>query len=159
MPTRMLPPEPHLDHLKHQAKKLLQARATRAPMALQRIREFHPRFARSSDAEIHGAGFTLSDAQLAIAREYGFRSWARLRAYVRDPDPVRMSGPQHERIGDPVFRRAVDLMDAGDVDGLRAHLRSHPDLVRKHVELEGGNYFQHPTLLEFVAENPIRHGS
>jgi hypothetical protein len=26
------------------------------------------------------------------------------------------------------------------------------------VEFEGGNYFRNPTLLEFVAENPVRHG-
>jgi ankyrin repeat protein len=27
------------------------------------------------------------------------------------------------------------------------------------VVFEGGNYFQNPTLLEFVAENPVRHGT
>jgi len=27
------------------------------------------------------------------------------------------------------------------------------------VTFEGGNYFRHPTLLEFVAENPVRHGT
>jgi len=63
-----------------------------------------------------------------------------------------------ERIQDPVFRRAVDLLDAGDVEGLRAHLRAHPNLVQQRVVIEGGNYFQNPSLLEFVAENPIRHG-
>jgi hypothetical protein len=31
--------------------------------------------------------------------------------------------------------------------------------VRQHVVFEGGNYFRNPTLLEFVAENPIRHGT
>jgi ankyrin repeat protein len=31
-------------------------------------------------------------------------------------------------------------------------------LVHQHVIFEGGNYFQNPSLLEFVAENPIRHG-
>ena len=32
-------------------------------------------------------------------------------------------------------------------------------LVRERVTFEGGNYFRHPTLLEFVAENPVRHGT
>ena len=63
-----------------------------------------------------------------------------------------------ERIQDPAFRRAVDLLDAGDVEGLRAHLRAHPNLVQQRVVFEGRNYFQNPSLLEFVAENPIRHG-
>jgi len=44
------------------------------------------------------------------------------------------------------------------VEGLREHLRTHPNLVHERVAFEGGNYFQNPALLEFVAENPIRHG-
>jgi hypothetical protein len=42
---------------------------------------------------------------------------------------------------------------------LREHLKRHPKLVLQHVEFEGGNYFHSPTLLEFIAENPIRHGT
>jgi hypothetical protein len=53
----------------------------------------------------------------------------------------------------------VDLLDAGNVEALRAHLNEHPNLVYQHVVLEGGNYFRSPTLLEFIAENPIRHGT
>jgi hypothetical protein len=48
-------------------------------------------------------------------------------------------------------------LDDGDEDGLRAHLKSHPGLANKHVVFEGGNYFRNPGLLEFVAENPVRH--
>ena len=43
--------------------------------------------------------------------------------------------------------------------GLRAHLKQHPKLVHQRVVFEGGNYFRNPTLLEFVAENPVRHGT
>ena len=43
--------------------------------------------------------------------------------------------------------------------GLRALLKANPKLVHQHVLFEGGNYFRSPTLLEFVAENPVRHGS
>ncbi|MGI8992631.1 MAG: ankyrin repeat domain-containing protein [Bryobacteraceae bacterium] len=65
----------------------------------------------------------------------------------------------HERIEDLAFRRAVDLLDEGNVAGLRAYLNEYPNLVDRHVLLEGGNYFRNPTLLEFVAENPVRHGT
>lgn len=71
----------------------------------------------------------------------------------------RLDLPHHERIEDPVFRRAVDLLDTGDAAGLREHLKQHPELARQHVLLEGTNYFRNPTLLEFIAENPTRHGS
>lgn len=57
------------------------------------------------------------------------------------------------------MRRAVALMDAGDAASLRAHLAAYPDLVHRRVHFPGGGYFAEPTLLEFVAENPVRHGA
>ena len=156
MPTRRLPPRPSLRHLKHQARDLLADRLAGKPVILQRIREFHPRFQGSSDAQVQAARFTLSDAYLALAREYGFASWARLRAHVASP--TDLDRPQHERITDPVFRLAVDLVDDADTEGLNAYLSEHPTLVRQRVKLEGGNYFTNPSLLEFIAENPVRQG-
>lgn len=158
MPVRPLLENPSLDHLKYQARDLMKDHAARSLAAAQLIREFHPRFRHSSDAEIFKAEFKLSDAQLTIAREAGFPSWPRLKRHIDKPTLAdRLNLPHHERIEDPVFRRAVDLLDAGDAAGLRAHLRKHPNLAHQHVVFEGGNYFRNPTLLEFIAENPIRH--
>lgn len=160
MPVRALPSKPSLDHLKYQAKDLLRDHARRDLAAAQRIREFHPRFAGATDAEIFNAHLRLSDAQVAIAREAGFASWARLKRHIEKPTlSDQLSLPHHERIEDATFRRGVELLDAGDVAGLRAHLRQHPNLVRQRVVFEGGNYFQNPTLLEFAAENPVRRGT
>jgi hypothetical protein len=159
MPVRRLPSNPNLEHLKYQAKDLLKDHASRDPRAAQRLREFHPRFARTADADIFAAPLKLSDAQLAIARESGFPSWPRLKRRVEKPKTTdRLDLPHHERIEDAAFRRAVDLIDAGDAAGLREHLRHHPKLTRQHVVFEGMNYFHNPTVLEFVAENPVRHG-
>lgn len=158
MPVKRLPSSPDLDHLKYQAKDLLKSHAAHDPALAQRIREFHPRFQKASDAEIFAARLRLGDAQFAIAREYGFPTWARLRRHIEKPtlaDDLNL--PMHERIEDGTFRRAVDLLDAGDTPGLRAHLQTHPNLIHKRVVFEGGNYFRNPTLLEFIAENPIRH--
>ena len=137
MPVRRLPSHPNLDHLKHQAKDLLKEHAQRDPGAAQLIREFHPRFSGATDAEIFDARLKLSDAQLAIAREAGFPSWSRLKKHVEKPTDLNL--PHHERIEDPVFRRAVDLIDAGDVPGLRTFLKRHPRLVHKHIAFEGWN--------------------
>lgn len=159
MPVRPLAPKPNLDHLKYQAKDLLRDHALRHLAGAQRIREFHPRFARAVDAEIFDVRLRLSDAQLVIARESGFPSWARLKRHIEKPTLAdQLNLTHHERIEDATFRRGVQLLDAGDAAGLRAHLRQHPNLARQHVVFEGGNYFHNPTLLEFVAENPIRHG-
>ena len=159
MPVRPLPEKPSLPHLKYQAKDLLNGHAAHDVAIAQRIREFHPQWVRASDAEIFAAQLTLGDAQLAIAREYGFASWPRLKRRVEKPTLAdEVNRPHHERIEDPVFRRTVELIDAGDVTGLRVHLKRHDGLTRKHVAFEGANYFRNPTLLEFIAENPVRHG-
>ena len=57
------------------------------------------------------------------------------------------------------FWQAVDLIDRGDVDSLDSLLTADPELVAyrpttKREYTEG--YFAEPTLLHFVAENPIR---
>ncbi len=159
MPVKRLPANPSLDHLRHQAKDVLRGHRTLAADVAQRIREFHPRFGCATDGEIFAAELKLSDAQLIVARQSGFESWARLKTHLETPgSPDRMNRPHHERIDDPVFRRAVDLLDAGNVAALRKFLAEHPKLARQRVVFEGGNYFREPSLLEFIAENPVRQG-
>src|ERR1700726_546582 len=160
MPVRRLPSNPNLEHLKYQAKGLVQEGSGGYNGVAQRIREFHPRFRRAPDSEIFDAQLSLSDAQLTIAREYGFPSWARLKRHIEKPTlSDRLDLPHQQRIENATFRRAVELLDTGDVAGLQAHLHQHPNLVHERVVFEGGNYFRNPTLLEFVAENPVRHGT
>jgi len=70
------------------------------------------------------------------------------------PSPARAP-----RIDSPLFRRAVDFVDAGDVASLRQLLTEHPELGTARAEEDGafaGSYFARPTLLHFVANNPIR---
>src|SRR6266567_5733147 len=153
MPVKPLPENPSLVHLKYQAKDLLKDHAAHDPGAAQRIREFHPDFSQATDAKIFAARLSLSDGQLTIAREHGFPSWTRLKRHVEKPTlSGRLDLPHHQRIEDATFRRAVELLDAGDVAGLGEHLNRHPNLGHQHVIFEGGNYFRNPTLLEFVAE-------
>lgn len=158
MPTRHLPARPSLTHLKHQAADLFNGQRACIPQVLQRLREFHPRMRGLTAAEIAAAPLKLSDAYLALAREYGFPSWPKLKAFIERDNPGILNLPAQERITDPNFRKAVDLIDAGDQAALRTHLERHPHLIRQRVALYGGNYFQTPALLEFVAENPSRCG-
>src|ERR1700733_5781817 len=82
MPIRELPARPNLEHLKKQARQLLRG-----------ILQADP----SSSGRFHEAQVTLSaslarvaQAQLVIAREYVFDSWANLKAHVGvlSDDPV-----------------------------------------------------------------------
>src|SRR5579864_5936636 len=139
MPVRPLPSKPNLKHLKYQAKDLLKGHAAQNPGVAQRIREFHPSFVNATDDEIFAAHLSVSDVQLTIARESGFPSWARLKRHIEKPTlGDQLSLPHHHRIEDAEFRRAVDLLDAGDAAGLRTHLSQHPRLARQRIVFEGG---------------------
>ncbi|UVI29404.1 ankyrin repeat domain-containing protein [Paenibacillus spongiae] len=65
------------------------------------------------------------------------------------------STPAYETL-DPLFRRAVSAIDAGDVSELERLLAKHPSLIRDRMEY-GEGYFRNPYLLWFIAENPIRN--
>jgi len=148
MPVKPLPPNPDLNHVKYQGRDLLKLHANRDLAAAQRIREFHPRFSEKTDAEIFYASLKLSEAQLTIARECGFNSWTSLKAHIEKPSKSNNTTlPHHERIEDPALRHAVRLLDAGDTEGLRFHLKKHPNLTHCQALFEGGNYFRTPTLL------------
>ncbi len=64
-----LPGRPDLDQLRRQARELLRAATDGEPAALARLRAVSERV-------------TLSTAQLALARDYGWPSWPALRAEV-----------------------------------------------------------------------------
>jgi hypothetical protein len=83
------------------------------------------------------------------------------RSNASFPRPISfsLSITYYERIEDPIFLRGVKLIDSANVAALQAHLREHPALAHQRVFFEGGNYFRNPTLLEFVAENPIRRNT
>jgi hypothetical protein len=82
MRIKSLPSNPSLEHLKYQARDLLDAQNQGNAEAVARVREFHPGFARVSDDEIRASKLSLADAQLVIAREYGFPSWPKLKRHI-----------------------------------------------------------------------------
>ena len=74
LPTRRLASHPDLAQLKRQAKELLKGFAAGNPPAVAEVGGHY----RGADAK----SFALSDAQLVLARAYGFRSWPALKAFV-----------------------------------------------------------------------------
>lgn len=85
MSARQLPPQSNLRQLKSQAKDLRKAAAARDATALTRIRSHHPRHADSTDDEL---ALSLQEAQLVIAREYGYDSWPRLSEALESASAV-----------------------------------------------------------------------
>ena len=87
MPTRPLPNDPSLEHLRKQAKRLLHAVEAGDADALAQVREFHP-YAQEAIGR-----FALADAQLVIARSYEFASWARLKQHLAEIGPLIWNPP------------------------------------------------------------------
>jgi hypothetical protein len=82
---RPLPPRPSLEFEHKEAKALLRRLRAGDSDALARARERHPALATASRIR-------LADAQLVIAREYGFASWPKLVRYFRDIERPRFHG-------------------------------------------------------------------
>ncbi|MBE1162873.1 ankyrin repeat domain-containing protein [Dyella acidiphila] len=79
---KALPARPHLDHLKKQAKTLLDEVRQGNRDALERIRLALPAAASLDHDAIARMDLRLHDAQSCVAREYGFASWTQLKDYV-----------------------------------------------------------------------------
>jgi ankyrin repeat protein len=130
MPTRQLPKEPSLEHLRKQAKRLRRGVSERNAESLALVREFHPR----ADQAI--AGFTLADAQLALARSYRFPSWARLKEHLAAIAPFVWNPPQLSTSPPPaeIFIRLACLIygdwHRSNPDRARRLLADHPGLQK-----------------------------
>jgi len=114
--ARVLPTRPSLDSLRKQAKKLARDAAAGNDAALTRIHAQLPRAARP---------LSHRDAQLVIAREYGFRGWSDLTAEVE------------KRLGEGralewAAGQAKVAIHNQDHERLRTLLAEHPALVTWH---------------------------
>lgn len=103
-----LPARPNLEMQQKRAKDLLRAAWAGDATALNRIRALHPA-APEPDA------LKLADAQLVVARGYGFESWAAMRHKI---DSVTRT---------PVERFVIALHQ-GDEDRVRALLEEHAEV-------------------------------
>jgi ankyrin repeat protein len=118
-----LPSRPNLEQLKNQAKSLLKGHRTADPEVLARVREHHPRGQDRFDAILSGRRFTLADAQLVIANEYGFETWPALRAHVLS----QQASPSIEA----TIRSLQDAAGRGDLAQLNAMLAADPGLINE----------------------------
>jgi ankyrin repeat protein len=120
---KQLPSRPNLEQLKNQAKSLLRGHRAAIAEVLARVREYHTRWQNSSDAALASARFTLADAQLVIANEYGFETWPALRAYVLS---------QHASSStEATIRSLQDAAGRGDLAQLEALLAADPGMINE----------------------------
>jgi len=82
-----LPETPSLNSLKNQAKQLLSRYHKGDVDACGRFLSGHPDWTDASAADVQTTTFSLSDAQLVLAREYGFESWPKMKHHVEAAAP------------------------------------------------------------------------
>lgn len=105
LPTRELREHPDIDQLKRQAKELLDAFIAGNAAAVAEINS-HYRGANPST-------FALHDAQLVLARAYGFDSWPKLKAFVAGVN----------------VQRFEEAARNGEIEQVRSMLKQRPELV------------------------------
>jgi ankyrin repeat protein len=127
MPVVDLPDRPNLEQLRNQAKDLRRAVQAGSAEALAEVAEHAPDLGSQRP-------FPLSDAQLVVARRYGFASWSRLKRHVdvidqftRVPDEV----PPREDVA-AEFLRLATLNYAPDGPERWAQAR---ELLAQHPEI------------------------
>lgn len=151
MSFRSLPSRPNLDQLRIQANELHRAHREGDRSAAARIAAHHPEMRRLSLQEVLDRPLALADAQLVLAREYGFHNWAELKRRVE------LSGRLGEIAPHPRFSEALAALDAGDIERLRELIASDPTIVQARTNLGPPyGYFTGATLLHHVAGNPGR---
>jgi ankyrin repeat protein len=109
-PSRRLREQPDLDQLKRQAKELLAAFVAGEADAVAEVNTHY----RGADR----ASFALHDAQLVLARSYGFDSWPKLKACVDGAN----------------VRRLRHAVRTGDMVQVRAMLQARAELARMGID-------------------------
>jgi hypothetical protein len=151
MSSRTLPARPSLAKLKRQARELQRDHTEGRASAAARVAAHHPRLKGRPPREVLAHPLALADAQLVLAREYSFESWAALKHRVETGKRVAAFQPH------PRFAEALAALDAGDAGRLRALLAADPSLAAARTNLDPPyGYFTGATLLHHVAGNPGR---
>jgi len=78
-----LPPNPDLEHLRRDARRLQRSVQVDDPHAVALVARHHP-----EGLPAEPRTFALAEAQLVVARTYGFPSWPRMVGYLRAARPL-----------------------------------------------------------------------
>ena len=127
MDAKQLPARPSLEQYRKQAKDLFKTR--KSPEATHRLKRFHPRLKKLTEAEIADAKLSLADAQWVIAREHAFETWRKFVKHIQEV--VRRDSPVSR------FELAADAIGKGDLAALKRLLRADPLRVSHHHPRKG----------------------
>ena len=128
-PSKSLPPHSSFESLRKQAKKLVRQFADGDSDALARVHAQLP---------VPELPLSLRDAQLVLAREYGFAGWQDLRTAVlrQEGKGLEWAAAEAERVYSRQQRRTTGATDSGVSCAsilARRFRRIHPQLCHRLV--------------------------
>src|SRR5687768_742976 len=110
-----------LDEYHRQAEALFDALRSGDQDAHWTFKWEHPRFRGQTVDAVKAAELNLADAQLVVARQYGFEDWPHLVMFTQALKAAAAVAR---------FEAAVEAVISGDIETLRRMLREYPDLAR-----------------------------
>ena len=116
---KQLPARANVEQLKKQAKDLQAQFRAGSTDALERVRKVLP-----------ASRGLLADAQLVIAREYGFESWSKLRRRV---EAIDLDDPGNVFVEAACVALDGSAHGSGGLDKAEAILASHPRIAQQDV--------------------------
>lgn len=149
--VRALPRNPQLEQYKKQAKELVKAHGEGDAEAGTRIRDWLPRASTSSVATILAERFTLSDAQLVLAREHGFQSWPKLKQRIE----IALARPYRAACAEKITCRTGAALAAASVVASRSR-PTKPS--RRHLPHSRALYALRALVERSVSEGPLGGG-
>ena len=180
MDPKPLPARPSLEQYKKQAKELLKAYRSADVEAIRRIKKSHPRFENLSAPGFDVTKFALADAQLVIAREYGFESWPKFaqRIEVINSEVAALKNPVAAFIEAAIWHGTLEAADAilaahpeiahisihvaailGDDAAVRRFLAADPRNVTKKEEPYDGDALVYLCLSKYLRLDKTRSAS
>lgn len=124
-----LPANASLEQLRNQAKSLLKSIQNGDSDSAERIRTHLPRAHGLSPEQILASSLLLTEAQLVVAREYGFPSWPRLKAHVE----ALASALPHQADPEQVVSSFKTAVRGGDAVAVRNLLEGH-EFLREEID-------------------------
>jgi ankyrin repeat protein len=154
--TKPVPSHPSLEQYRKQAKDLVKAHNSAAPDALERIHTHHPTFAKSLPQEVATRPFQLTAAQLVIAREHDFESWAKFKSHIEALNFKRKALLANDPSA--VFLEAAcipmgEWHRSGTLEAAQALLAQTPEIARSNIYVAAA-LGDEPGIRRFLASNP-----
>ncbi|MCE7062026.1 ankyrin repeat domain-containing protein [Dyadobacter sp. CY343] len=131
-----------LDFYEKKAQKLLEACRSIEEESVQHVLKYHPDPGKIAELNNPATNFSIADAKIILAREYGFEDFELLARHI--------VGLADENSAVYRFEKAADAIVSGDPAALTRIIAADPDIVKARSSRSHS-----ATLLHYIAANGV----